>query len=388
MKAVDKSKIVNGIVLSQYNAMLRSSIFDALTRSNRTLFVSFGIICCFRRDVWVRLVGERKKKGESMILITGAAGMIGSGTVRFLNDLGHDRLILVDDLKQGEKWKNLVGKKFVRLLSRHQLFEWLKGRDSEIEAILHLGACSDTMEKDGDYLMENNYRFSIRLAEWALSFGKRFIYASSAATYGDGSMGFSDDEACLENLKPLNLYAFSKQLVDLWMKRENVFHRVAALKYFNVFGPNEDHKGRMASMVWKMTRIARTEGMISLYKSNDPDRFADGEQKRDFLYVKDAVRMTCRLLDPKFRHCTGIYNIGSGEAVSWNRLARALFCALEQKENIAYIEMPFDLSRQYQNYTCADMQKWQKIFGSPASMSIEESVSEYVRQYLLKGMSW
>lgn len=322
------------------------------------------------------------------IVVTGAAGMIGSGVVRHLNDLGITDLVLVDDLKQTDKWKNLVGKKFSDLISRHKLLEWLKGRESEVEAIIHLGACSDTMEANCDYLIENNFRFSIRLAEWALQAGKRFIYASSAATYGDGSQGFSDDENALEELRPINMYAFSKHLVDLWMKREGVLNQVVGLKYFNVFGPNEYHKGRMASMVLKMTHIAQKEGSISLYKSNEPDRFADGEQCRDFIYLKDAVKMTCALLKPQHQHVMGIYNIGMGKATTWNRLAADLFQALNKTPQIVYIKMPPELDRQYQNYTCADTAKFNKIFDGFPLTPINDAVREYVQEFLLTHQRW
>lgn len=325
---------------------------------------------------------------RSMIIVTGAAGMIGSGVVRHLNDLGQTDLILVDDLKAGEKWKNLVGKQFRQLISRHELFSWLQGRESEVGAVIHLGACSDTMESNADYLLETNYRFTIRLAEWALGLNKRFIYASSAATYGDGSLGFSDDEAKLETLRPINMYAFSKHLVDLWMKREGALRRAVGLKYFNVFGPNEYHKGRMASMVLKMTHVVQKEGAIRLYQSNEPDRFADGDQCRDFIYLKDAVMRTCLLLDPKYSAVSGLYNVGSGIATTWNMLAKALFHALGVAERIEYIPMPPELSGQYQNYTCADMHKSDTVLGSLANCSIRDAVFDYVRNYLLKDARW
>ena len=323
-----------------------------------------------------------------MIVVTGAAGMIGSGIVRYLNDLGLTDLILVDDIKTTDKWKNLVGKRFLQIISRHQLFDWLKGKESEIQAVFHMGACSDTMEMNGDYLLENNYRYTIRLAEWALENNKRFIYASSAATYGDGSLGFSDDEERLEELRPINMYAFSKHLVDLWLKRQGALKKVVGLKYFNVFGPNEYHKGKMASMVLKMTDIAKSRKPIQLYKSNEPTRFADGEQCRDFIYLKDAVHMTCSLLEPRYQDVGGIYNIGLGQTTSWNVLANALFSSLDQKTNIQYIDMPQELSRQYQNYTCADMSKFNKIFGSIALRPISMAVREYVQDYLLKHERW
>jgi ADP-L-glycero-D-manno-heptose 6-epimerase len=332
-----------------------------------------------------------KKKSEPMILVTGAAGMIGSGVVRYLNDIGHTNLLLVDDLKRTDKWKNLVGKQFVDLISRHALFEWIAGREQDIDAMIHLGACSDTLETDADYLLENNFRFTIRLAEWAVSHNKRFIYASSASTYGDGSLGFCDDESVIEELRPLNMYAFSKQLADLWMKRENLLNLVVGLKYFNVYGPNENHKGRMASMVFKMAQKAQTDGFIQLYKSNDA-RFADGGQCRDFIYVKDAARMTCAFLDPKFRSVCGLFNIGQGEVTTWNELAEALFQALEQETKIEYIDMPPDLIKQYQNYTCAKMGKFRKAFLNDPSLNqmtpVKAAVREYVQDYLLKQIRW
>ncbi len=317
--------------------------------------------------------------------------MIGSGVVRHLNDQGRTRLLLIDDLKASDKWKNLVGKQFADLISKHALMDWLQGRENEVEAIIHLGACSDTVETNADYLLENNFRYTVRLAEWALKHGKRFIYASSAATYGDGALGFSDDEAAIEELKPLNMYGFSKQLVDLWMKREGVLKQVVGLKYFNVFGPNEYHKGRMASMVLKMTHVANSDAPIQLFKSNDR-KFGDGEQCRDFIYVKDAVKMTCGFLEPKYRNVGGLFNIGQGQVTTWNQLAGSLFSALEKKANIQYIDMPADLSKQYQNYTCADMRKFHNIFSSDAALAtrtpIHLAVGEYVGQYLLRSARW
>ncbi len=324
-----------------------------------------------------------------MIVITGAAGLIGSGVVRHLNDLDRGNLLLVDDLKQGEKWKNLVGKQFVDMVPKTKLFEQLKDREEEIDAVIHLGACSDTTEADADYLLENNFRFTVKLADWALSHDKRFIYASSAATYGDGTLGFSDDESAIERLKPLNMYAFSKQLVDLWMKREKAFDRAVGLKYFNVYGPNEYHKKHMASMVLKMMRKADSDGVIQLYKSNHP-QFADGEQQRDFIYVKDAVKMTCAFLEPECREIGGLFNIGQGQASSWNTLAGALFQALGKEPRIEYIDMPKELSRQYQNYTCAEMQKIRSTLTPSVCKvtSIQDAVQEYVQDYLLPSARW
>jgi ADP-L-glycero-D-manno-heptose 6-epimerase len=325
------------------------------------------------------------------IIITGAAGMIGSGVVRHLNDLGRTDLLLVDDLKSGEKWKNLVGKQFIDIISKHALLDWLQGKEDEVDAIVHLGACSDTVETNADYLLENNFRYTIRLAEWAVKRGKRFIYASSAATYGDGTLGFEDDEARIEELQPMNPYAFSKQLADLWMKREGLLGKVVGLKYFNVFGPNEYHKGRMASMILKMTQKAEEEGVIHLFKSNEA-RFCDGGQMRDFIYLKDAVRMTCALLEPKYRNVCGIFNIGQGKPTTWNLVAESLFKALKKPAHINYIDMPKELLRQYQNYTCASMGKFHKIFSTDlkyvTTAPIETAVEEYVQKYLVRSCRW
>ncbi|NGX38764.1 MAG: ADP-L-glycero-D-manno-heptose-6-epimerase [Chlamydiae bacterium] len=328
---------------------------------------------------------------DQMIIVTGAAGFIGSAVVRYLNDLGYRRLLLVDDIESTEKWKNLLGKKFSDFISKHTLFDWLDTRAHDVGGIIHLGACSDTLEKDGDFLMENNFRYTQRLAEVALSHNIRFIYASSAATYGDGSLGFSDDVDLLEDLRPLNLYGFSKHFFDLWAKQQGVLDRIVGLKYFNVFGPNENHKGNMASMVHKMAPKVQKEGVVHLFKSSDPDRFADGEQCRDFIYVKDAAKMTCDFL---FNNISGIFNIGRGSPTTWNTLASALFQALGKEKKIEYIEMPLSLKKQYQNYTCAQMDKYFKRLGyqdeklSPFSYSIEESVVDYVQGYLLEDKRW
>ncbi len=323
---------------------------------------------------------------ERYIVVTGAAGFIGSCTVRHLNELGIEQLLLVDDIKKSEKWKNLVGKKFVKILSKHALFEWLQGRETEIQAFIHLGACSDTLETDGDYLLENNTRYTIRLAEYALTHGIRFIYASSAATYGDGSRGFSDEHALLDELKPLNLYGFSKHLFDLWAKREGVLDKIVGLKYFNVFGPNENHKGRMASMVYKMFPHVLQEGKIRLFKSSDPTRFKDGEQMRDFIYVKDAVEATVDFLNNRVG---GIYNIGMGAPTTWKVLADALFNAMKRPVEIEYIDMPGNLASQYQNYTCADMTKYFALRQKkPFRYTIEKAAEDYATNYLMQDTRW
>ena len=324
---------------------------------------------------------------DKIIVVTGAAGFIGSATVRHLNDQGYTKLLLVDDIKATEKWKNLIGKKFFNFISKHALFAWLKDHPNDVSAIIHLGACSNTMERDGDYIMENNFRYTQRLAEFALTHNVRFIYASSAATYGDGSRGFFDNIDQLEELRPLNLYGFSKHFFDLWAKQQGILNQIVGLKYFNVFGPNENHKGAMASMVYKMLPKVKDEGRVQLFKSSEPDRFGDGDQCRDFIYVKDAVKITCDFLNNRI---CGIFNVGRGAPTTWNQLAKALFSALKQAPNIEYVEMPKELRKQYQNFTCADMNNYLKVhaYDNFSFFSIEKAVKDYVDGYLLEDMRW
>ncbi len=318
------------------------------------------------------------------ILITGAAGFIGSCLVAHLNQFDKTNLVLVDNLGSSEKWKNLVCKRFDDLLHKDNLFDWLQGKENEIAAIVHLGACSNTTETNANYLLENNYRYSKRLATWALSHNIRFIYASSASTYGDGLLGFEDNHDELEKHVPLNMYGYSKHLFDLWLKQNGHLNKVVGLKYFNVFGPNEYHKGRMMSAIMKMVPDSLQKGKITLFKSNE-SRFGDGEQIRDFIYVKDVVKMTAAFLD---NDLCGIYNVGLGVPNTWNGLAKAVIAALDKKINIEYIEMPSDLVGKYQNYTKAGMTKWKNAKLVLPSFSLEEAVKDYVQNYILPMKHW
>lgn len=312
----------------------------------------------------------RKINKDKQIVVTGAAGFIGSGLLRHLNDQGFTNTVIVDDLGMDEKWKNLRGKAFSDIVPIYDLFDWLEGREDDIQAIVHLGAISSTIENDADYLLHTNTRYSVDLAEYALRHEIRFIYASSAATYGDGSKGFSD--STIDGLEPLNMYGFSKHAFDQWVLRHGLLNEFVGLKFFNVFGPNENHKGRMASMVYNMFHQIQEDGKVCLFK--------DGNQKRDFIYVKDAVRMTYSFLE---NNEAGIFNIGSGIASTWNSLAEALFKAMGKASNIKYIDMPEDLIGQYQDYTCADMSK----LGQTA-MPLEDAVADYVQNHLIPGKSW
>lgn len=322
---------------------------------------------------------------DKMIVVTGGAGFIGSGVVRHLNNLGYTNLLIVDDLWDSEKWKNLVGKQYVDIVSRFKIFDVLDDCAADVGAYIHLGACSSTVEKNADYLLENNYRFSVLLAEYAFENHSRFIYASSAATYGDGENGFDDNHDTLESLYPLNMYGYSKHMFDLWLKKNDLLNEAVGLKYFNVFGPNEYHKGRMASAITHFLPSAKSGQAIKLFRSNHKD-FSDGDQKRDFIYVKDAVRMTCAFLE---NDASGIFNIGMGKASSWNELATGVFKALDIPSKIEYIDMPEDLVGKYQNFTQAPMGKTRQALGEDASTaSLEDSVKEYVTDYLLTGKTW
>lgn len=317
-----------------------------------------------------------------MIIITGGAGFIGSALVWQLNKRGQYDIIVVDKANlSDEKKQNLKTLKFKDYLDKDEFIKKIKTGDfkNKIGAIIHMGACSDTTETDENFLMDNNYRYTKVLCNYCITKGIRFIYASSAATYGDGSNGYSDKEEAIDKLKPLNLYGKSKQMFDKWAKDNNLLEKIAGLKYFNVFGPNEYHKGEMRSVVLKAFEQINATGKMRLFKSYRKG-YADGEQKRDFLYIKDAVNMTLFFLDNP--NICGIFNIGSGVARTWNKLANAIFKALGKEPDIEYIDIPEGLEGRYQYFTEADISKLRLAGYNKDITPLEEAVCDYVQNYL------
>ncbi len=319
-----------------------------------------------------------------MIIVTGGAGFIGSAIVWALNRRGIDDILVVDELGEDCKWKNLRTLRFADYVDKDDFIELVRAGNlrGDIEAIFHMGACTDTTEMDAGYLLWNNFEYTKELATYAIKKGIRFIYASSAATYGDGSTGFSDDHSLLEKLVPINPYAYSKHLFDLWALKKGYLDKIVGLKYFNVFGPNEYHKGEMRSMVIKAYEQIKERGYVRLFKSHRPD-FKDGEQRRDFIYVKDAVKMTLFFLDNT--NVNGIFNIGTGRARTFNDLVKAVFDALGLEPRIEYFDMPENLRNQYQYFTQADMRKFREAGGPVETTPMEEAIREYVQEYLEKG---
>ena len=317
-------------------------------------------------------------------IVTGAAGLIGSATIWALNQAGETDILAVDHLAQSEKWKNLRALQFTDYMEREDFLAAMqKGAfGSEVQTFIHLGACSSTTETDATYLIHNNFEYTKAAAQFASANNIRFIYASSAATYGDGAQGYVDDEKTIENLRPLNMYGYSKQLFDLWAKRQGLLDKIVGVKFTNVFGPNELHKGGMRSVVCRAYEQIRDTGTVSLFKSYRPE-YRDGEQMRDFLYVKDAVDMVLFLMEHK--ELCGLYNIGSGRAETWNSLAEAAFAAMDMKPDIQYIDMPESLREKYQYYTCADMNKLQAAGYTKQARPLADSVADYIRNYLRPG---
>ncbi|MCH7773001.1 MAG: ADP-glyceromanno-heptose 6-epimerase [Bacteroidetes bacterium] len=316
-----------------------------------------------------------------MIVVTGGAGFIGSAIVWELNRRGKKEILIVDELGTDEKWKNLVGLQFEDFVNKHKFIDSInKGAFINADAIIHMGANSSTTEKDADHLFNNNYLYTKTLAEFCLKNNIRFIYASSAATYGDGSLGFNDEENKCGTLRPLNMYGYSKSMLDIWAVNHDVIKKIVGLKYFNVFGPNEYHKGDMRSVVHKAFEQVRDTGKVKLFKSRNP-KYKDGEQMRDFIYVKDAVNMTLYFLENK--NINGLFNIGSGQARTWNDLVTALFKAMEKPVNIEYIDLPDHLADKYQYFTEANLSKLKRAGYKKEITSLENGINDYVKNYLL-----
>ncbi|HTI99973.1 MAG TPA: ADP-glyceromanno-heptose 6-epimerase [Dongiaceae bacterium] len=317
---------------------------------------------------------------DCRVLVTGGAGFIGSALVWELNRRGCARVVVADFLGQTEKWRNLTPLRFEDYLEADDLRPRLQaGALGEFDLVLHLGACSATTERDAAYLIRNNFEFTKDLAAWALLQDTRFVYASSAATYGDGAAGMEDAAEFLDRFRPLNAYGYSKQIFDQYAHARGWLPRLVGLKYFNIFGPNEDHKADMRSVVHKSYAQVLESGVIRLFKSHRPD-YQDGEQKRDFLYVKDAVAMTLHLATSE--SAGGLYNIGSGEAHTWNELAQAIFAALDRPASIEYIEMPASLREKYQYYTRANIGKLRATGYAAPVTPLAAAVKDYVTGYL------
>jgi ADP-L-glycero-D-manno-heptose 6-epimerase len=322
-----------------------------------------------------------------MILVTGGAGFIGSVLVRMLGDEGIRDVVVVDRLGKNENWQNLKGAQFVDYIHADDLFGPLgKNILAGTQVIFHMGACSCTTETDMDYLWKNNVLYSRRLFEWAAQKKIPFIYASSAATYGNGEQGYSDEHSKIQSLLPLNRYGLSKHLFDQWalaQKKRPSFW--AGLKFFNVFGPNEGHKEDMSSLVYKAYYQIKDSKKVSLFKSHRGD-YEDGGQLRDFVYVKDVCRamLLFRALSLKKntgKH-SGIYNMGTGTARSFKELASFTFKAMQEKEDILYFDMPKELQGQYQYFTQAEMGKFSKLFPKFKFTPLEKAVADYVQNHL------
>ena len=319
------------------------------------------------------------------IVVTGGSGFIGSSLVWALNARGIDNILVIDRMGEDDKFKNLVPLRFDDFVDADQFLSDIESRPGQFDdvtAVFHLGACTDTTERDSYYLIRNNYEYTRTLALWALDKGKRFVYASSAATYGDGSRGMSDAEDGIVNLRPLNMYGYSKHLFDLFARRHGMLENIVGLKYFNVFGANEYHKGDMRSLVHRAFKQIRDTGRVGLFKSYHPD-YRDGEQLRDFLYVKDAVAMTLHLAENS--GAAGLFNIGSGEANTWISLVSAIFGAMEKPEEIDFIEMPQHLRSKYQYFTRADTSTLRSSGYEKQVTPLAEAVADCVKNYLVAG---
>jgi ADP-L-glycero-D-manno-heptose 6-epimerase len=319
-----------------------------------------------------------------MLLVTGGAGFIGSNVVAALNESGRTDVVVSDTLGASGKWRNLQKRQLADFVPPNDLGRWLEGR--KIDAVIHLGAISATTASDGDLVINSNFRLSLRLLDWCTATRTRFIYASSAATYGDGTAGFRDDVSLesLRRLRPLNLYGWSKHLFDLLLldrlsKRQNLPPQWVGMKFFNVFGPNEYHKGEMMSVLAKAFNVARDGGAVRLFKSHKPG-VADGDQRRDFIYVADVVKVIeWFIASPEV---CGIFNVGSGNARSFRDMIEAMFRALAQTPRIDYVDMPFEIRDSYQYFTEAPVDNLRRAGWATEFTSLEQAVQQYVSLFL------
>lgn len=325
---------------------------------------------------------------EENILITGAAGFIGSCTIQYLNEQGYNNLWLVDDFGVEIKRRNWETKTYKKIIERHSLFNWLLQNEVTLDCVIHLGARTDTTEFDYAVHQKLNVQYSQQIWKFCAAKQIPLIYASSAATYGDGQLGYNDDHEVVNNLQPLNPYGVSKNEFDKWaLKQEQQPPFWAGLKFFNVYGPNEYHKARMASVIYHSFHQIKKTGSVQLFKSYK-DNFADGEQLRDFVYVKDVVQVIEWLMENNATIQSGIYNLGTGKARSFYDLVANTFKACGLPVNIEFIAMPADIRDKYQYFTEANMQKLKNAGYTKPFYSLEEGVADYVSNYLLTAKLW
>jgi ADP-L-glycero-D-manno-heptose 6-epimerase len=325
--------------------------------------------------------------GDGSIIVTGAAGFIGSCMVEYLNKQGYKNLILVDDFGVEKKRNNWEKKEYLQIVERYNLFDWLQQQQPQIDCIIHLGARTDTTEFDYAIHEELNVEYSKNIWLYCVANNVPLIYASSAATYGAGEFGYDDNHEVIEKLHPLNPYGISKNEFDKWAIHQTEHPPFwTGLKFFNIYGPNEYHKGRMASVIWHSFNQIKKDGLVKLFKSHRPD-FKDGEQLRDFVYVKDLVKVIFWMLQLMNNgqwtmDKNAIYNLGTGKARSFYDLAAATFRGLDLEPNISFIDMPEDIRDKYQYFTEANMQKLHNAGYTDRFYTLEEGIDDYARNYL------
>lgn len=316
-----------------------------------------------------------------MYIVTGGAGMIGSAAVWALNQKGIEDILIVDNLASTEKWKNLVCLRYADYMHRDEFLQKIKADAiKDVQGIVHMGACSSTTEKNAEYLMHNNFHYTQEVFLFCLRNGVRLVNASSAATYGGGEFGFSNDIEITKKLRPLNMYGYSKHLFDLWCIKNNYLDKTVNLKFFNVYGPNEYHKGDMRSVACKAVEAINERGFLQLFSSDRP-QYPHGGQMRDFIYIKDCAKVILWFLLENSHG--GIFNVGTGKARTWNSLANAVFSAMGRPARVKYIPMPEHLRGKYQYFTEAEMSWLEKLNYPHTFTALEDGIADYVQNYLL-----